>query len=259
MSTTRPEPTTDSRTKMELLTAASKRKTGLQLPHSFLRGEDEPPPLLRLLRGGRSGEVRLKLYLTASLIAAARPHEYRRNTPARVWAELLNLPKPATAGARRVSDAFEWLNDHDYLRVDRRRGMPPKFTLLSMDLDGKEYAKPTTEYVAIPLGLWTRHWINALSGTELAILLAILDLPGNDDPHSRHPRFATGEQKSKYGFSDDSWTKATKQLVHLGVLEVHRKVANGGMSQRRNRNIYRLTDPELHSKPPWPVTYWDSK
>jgi hypothetical protein len=258
MSTTRPEPTTESRNNMEQLTSASKRKTGLQLPHSFLRSEDGLPPLLSLLRGGRSGEVRLKLYLTASLIAAARPHEYRRNTPARAWAELLNLPKPETAGARRVSDAFEWLDDHDYLRVDRRRGVPPKFTLLSMELDGEEYVKPAMEYVAIPLGLWTRHWINALSGTELAILLAILDLPGNDDHHSRQPRFATGEQKDRYGFSDDSWTRATKQLVHLGVLEVTRKVANGGMSQRRNRNIYRLTDPHLGNEPTWPITCWDS-
>ena len=47
-------------------------------------------------------------------------------------------------------------------------------------------------------------------------------------PTAGNHGFATDEQKDKYGFSDDSWTRATKQLVHLGVLEVTRKVANGG-------------------------------
>src|SRR3546814_8562857 len=82
-----PTPTQQSRDSMSYLVTTSKRTANLQLPHGFLRDGDAPP-LARLVQGGRGGEVRLKLYLTVSLIAAAAPHTYDRNTPARSWAEL---------------------------------------------------------------------------------------------------------------------------------------------------------------------------
>lgn len=247
-------PTQQSRDSMSYLVTTSKRTANLQLPHGFLRDGDAPP-LARLVQGGRGGEVRLKLYLTVSLIAAAAPHTYDRNTPARSWAELLNLPAPEIAGARRVSDAFGWLHDHKYLEVDRERGRPPRFKLLSMDLEGGDYEKPSREYVAVPLGLWTNHWISALSGVELAVLLAIMDGPGDDAVGTLEPRFLTGVQKRRYGFSSDSWTKATRQLESIGVVEVARRVEGGTMKFRRNRNIYRLPDPQFEAKPVWPVKY----
>ena len=44
------------------------------------------------MRGGRGGEVRLKLYFCLTLIATKPPHKIRERTPARTWAEMPALP-----------------------------------------------------------------------------------------------------------------------------------------------------------------------
>lgn len=253
----RPAPTPEARSAMEHIVAVSKRDKGLQLPHSFLRGGSvttTEPPLARLVRGGRGGEVRLKLYLTAALIAGGPPHAYDRKTPSRAWAELLNLPDPSTAGARRISDAFAWLGDNRYLEVDRGRGRTTSFRLLSTALDGESYEKPAREYVTVPLGLWANHWISAVSGSELAVILAILDTPGDDIEGSTSPRFLTEDQRPRYGLSNDSWTRATKQLERIGALVVDRRVAAKPFSYRRKRSIYLLPSPTFSSEPEWPIT-----
>lgn len=241
---------------MSYLVSTSKRTKGLQLPHSFLRDESGKPnpPLARLIQGGRGGEVRLKLYLTVSLIAGGAPYAYEKPTPSRAWAELMNLPDPSTAGARRVSDAFAWLHQHKYLSVDRGRGRTTRFRLLSSDLNGEDYEKPTRDYVSVPLGLWKYHWISAMSGRELAVLLAILDCPGDDDVDSSTPRYLTTEQKERYGLSPDTWTRATWQLDHIRAISLENKVSGRHFQFKRIRNIYRVLDPEFSAEPSWPVT-----
>jgi hypothetical protein len=235
---------------MKFLVETSRRSTGLQLPHTFLR-QGSPPPLAQLIRGGRGGEIRLKLYLTACLIAAAPPFQYSRPSPAARWAEALSVPAPGAQGARRVSDAFTWLDTHKFLAVDRARGRPPKFTLLSQSLDDKEYVKPTGHYTTVPLTLWTSHWIAALSGIELAVYLAIKDGPGQDAVGTANPRYLTGDQRDEYGFAPDTWTRATKQLVQLGLISVDTRVEGGNMQFRRNRKIYRVLDDALLTEPKW--------
>lgn len=252
----REAPTDESRTAMEYIVSISKRKQGLQLPHAFMRdyGKTPHPPVAGLVQGGRSGEVRFKLYLTGGLITSGPPHVYDRQTPARRWADLLNLEDPAGRGASRVSSAFTWLDENQYLDVDRRKGRPPRFRLLNMSLDGTEYVRPVNKYVSVPLGLWKQHWISALSAAELAVLLAILDGPGDDLPGGR-PRFLSESQKKRYGLSEDSWTRATRQLVRLGVIEVIREVTGEVMQHNRMRNVYRFLDPNFENPPPWPIHY----
>ncbi|MFY2787409.1 hypothetical protein [Rhodococcus sp. MALMAid1271] len=197
--------------------------------------------------------MRLKLYLTACLIAAAPPFEYSRPSPAARWAEALSLPAPSKSGARRISDAFTWLDTHKYLDVDRARGRPPGFTLLSQSLDGKEYVKPASGYVTVPLDLWTSHWIAALTGVELAIYLAILDGQGKDDVGTAKPRFFTGDQRDEYCFAADTWTRGTQQLVDHGLITAESRVEGGTMQFRRNRKIYRVLDSALLTEPKWPT------
>jgi hypothetical protein len=204
------------------------------------------------VQGGRGGEVRLKLYLTACLVASAPPYQYVRQTPGRAWAELLNLEDPLGRGANRISTAFSWLHMNSYLDVDRHKGRPPRFRLLSMALDRTESQRPTTEYVTVPLGLWRQHWISALSAAELGVLLAILDGPGDDSAGGK-PRFLTEDQKERYGLSEDSWTRATRQFERLGLMELRREVAGGTMQHNRMRNIYRFPDPSFERPPPWPI------
>lgn len=226
---------------MSYLVRTSQRTTGVQVPHAFVR-EGEPPPLTRLIRGGRGGEARTKLYLTACMIAAASPYSYSKETPASSWAEVLGLPDPSLRGARRISDAFAWLDKNKYLKVDRRQGRPPTFSLLDQHLTGGPYTKPTTKYTTVPIALWSNHWIAALSAADLAVLLAILDAPGEDEPGVLGPRYLTGSQKAHTHLSADSWTKATQRLSALGLLTVDRQVEGGPMMYRRNRNVYQLED-----------------
>lgn len=250
----REAPTEAARIAMEYIVSVSRRTAGLQLPHSFLRDYSKAPfpPLARLVQGGRGGEVRLKLYLTACLVASAPPYEYVRQTPARAWADLLNLEDPPGRGASRVSTAFSWLHENSFLDVDRRKGRPPRFRLLNTALDRTQYQRPIRDYVSVPLGLWRQHWISALSAAELGVLLAILDGPGDDAPGGK-PRFLTEEQKERYGLSEDSWTRATRQLVRLGLIELRRGVTGGIMQHNRMRNIYRFPDPSFDTPPPWPI------
>ncbi|HVF74574.1 MAG TPA: hypothetical protein VM938_05955, partial [Acidimicrobiales bacterium] len=71
-----------------------------------------------MLRGGRGGAVRLKLYLSFLWFAAAPPHDV--TYPARAWASLLGLEDPEARGARRIIDAITWLDAHDFVVVEGR-------------------------------------------------------------------------------------------------------------------------------------------
>jgi hypothetical protein len=131
------------------------------------------------LRGGQGGEVRLKLYLTMSLLAVGPPFDIKP-IPARSWAAALDIDGPAHNGARRVSDAIGWLVEHKLLLAERRQGAPGTVRLLSQDGTGGPYTRPTpsARYVRLPLGIWDEGWIVRLSGTALALLIVLLDLQG---------------------------------------------------------------------------------
>jgi len=74
------------------LVKRSQRATGVPFAEAFIRraaDTDPAPPLTRLMRGGQGGEVRLKLYLTMSLLAVRAPFDLPA-IAARSW------PKPST-------------------------------------------------------------------------------------------------------------------------------------------------------------------
>src|SRR6266849_395513 len=96
-----PPPSDETLRMLRWLAGRSKRSTGVQLAKSFVRRKetsDPPPPLALLLRGGQGGEVRLKLYLTMSLLAVSAPYDIKP-IPARSWAEALGLDDPERNGA----------------------------------------------------------------------------------------------------------------------------------------------------------------
>lgn len=225
----------------------SKRATGIQLPLGFVRSEmaDSAPPVARMIRGGRGGEVRLKLYLTMILIAAAGQHDIR-NVPARAWAETLNLDDPDGLGARRVSDALQWLAENHFISLASRRGSPPTVTLLSALGDEKPFARGRRIYLRVPLGLWEHHWITKLSGSGLALLLVLLDLQGGASASS--PPSLPGPLRRRYGLSDDTWTRASRELKALGLLQIKRQPQGREFDFRRMRNAYWI-DKEILSAP----------
>src|SRR5688500_8111034 len=92
------------------------RHRELQLRRSFVarrEGKVGPPPLALLMRGGRGGEVRLKLLLSLLWVGAKPPHDV--TFPSRAWAHLIGLADPDTNGARRIREAIDWLTHHRFL------------------------------------------------------------------------------------------------------------------------------------------------
>lgn len=223
---------------LERAVRKSKRTSGIQLATGFVRSDrrdDQPPPLARIIRGGRGGEVRLKLYLTMILIAARAPHDIE-NIPARAWAEMLDLDDPAGLGARRISDALHWLDQRGFIQLTSRRGSPPAVRLLSMLGDGKQFDRGRGVYIGVPVGLWEHLWITRLSGTGLALLLVLLDLQGGKRPS--HPPSLPGPLRRRYGLSDDTWTRAGQELKELGLLQVKKQPYGRDFDFRRMRNTY---------------------
>lgn len=219
----------------------SKRKTGVALPIEFLRSEQEPPavtPLARLLRGGQGGEVRLKLYLCLSLLATAPPYDIREPIRSGWWAGALGLPDPDVKGARRISNALEWLDANAYIVLNRRPGRPSTVTLLDPRGGGGPYVgvEKARRWVLAPLWLWEREWIVDLSGSALALLLVLLELQGG----ATKPRHLDTGRRAQYGLSEDTWTRASRELRERGVLTVGQVVTGRDLDMRRTRNTYWL-------------------
>ena len=122
----------------------SMRRTGIQLPVGFVRSRSAtvPPPLTVMIRGGRGGEVRLKLYCCLTLLAVEAPYKISRPVSARTWAEMLALPNPDTNGARRVQDALKWLDANHMVKLERRPSYPPELRCWILRCDGSRYVRP---------------------------------------------------------------------------------------------------------------------
>jgi hypothetical protein len=234
---------------LEQAVKKSKRSSGIQLPPGFVSSQTDGdvPPLARILRGGRGGEVRLKLYLTMILIAVRAPYKIE-SVPTRAWAETLDLDDPDGLGARRISDALQWLAKEHFIERASRRGSPPAVTLRSVLGDGTPFVRGAGIYLSVPLGLWKYHWIVKLSGTGLALLLVLLDLQGGSSSWS--PPSLPGPRRRRYGLSDDTWTRASRELKALGLLQIRKKPQGQVFDSRRMRNTYWIDKAKLNAPIP---------
>jgi hypothetical protein len=228
--------TAESRRLLHQLIRRSNRSTGVQFPPAFLRDDDGlNPPLARVLRGGQGGDVRLKLYLTMTMLAAGPPHDIH-SIPARAWAQVLGLSDPERNGARRIGDALDFLAGLQLIRVTGRQGRPRDVVLRSPTGNGKTYSWRGSRYISMPLGFWANEWIYQLTGSGVALLLVLRDMRSNRQPTD--PPWLSTEQKGRYGLSEATWTRATKELTENGLLRVRRKPQGKDFDHRRLRNTY---------------------
>lgn len=216
-------------------------------------------PLASLIRGGRGGEVRLKLLLSVLWIAVGEPHTV--SMPNRVWAQLLGLEDPETRGSRRVADAFKWLVERKFLDVTREGGAPPVYRLLEETGSGRPYVVPGAaiglarakgeewghnRYIKVPPQLWTNGWLPALSGAALAMLLVLLTNGRGD----RETWFTPQIAETRYRLSADTRQRGTSDLTSLGLLVIHRvPVSRTQTSMKRRRNLYELQLERLQAPP----------
>lgn len=228
--------TAESRRLLQQLVKRSNRRTGVQFPPAFIRDDAaNNPPLAKILRGGQGGDVRLKLYLTMTLLAVSPPYDIR-SIPARAWAEALGLSDPARNGARRIGDAIDFLRELKLIRASRGPGSPRNVLLRSPTGNGRPYSWRGDRYISMPLGFWEHEWIYQLTGSAVALLLVLRDMRSNRS--STNPPWLTTEQKGRYGLSEATWTRATKELTDAGLLTVRRRLEGKDFDYQRLRNTY---------------------
>lgn len=226
--------------------ARSKRAATVQFPVEFVRSSgDEPPMLAKLMAGGQGGAVRLKLYLTLAMQATRPPRNVAPRTSAG-YARLLDLPE--ASGSRRINEALKWLSAQQLIDRTPRPGKPAQITLLQPDGSGEEWTTTGgSRWVTLPIQLWDAGWIFELSGRALAVYAALRELLGGN----KHPdgQFMDGYRKRQYGMSDDTWTRATKELDELGLLVITIEPWGDDERIRRVRRRYLLTDLSLLPSP----------
>lgn len=203
---------------------------------------DNPaPPLAHMLRGGRGGQVRLKLFLSF-LWMQTRDQGVPLAYPAQVWAQLLDLDQPETAGARRIHQAIACLERNRFITVEARSGHPNRVTLLSEAGNGENYVAPGAaasalkerpeglahRYIQIPSTFWTSGYLASLTGAGVALFLVLLaqrDVRSPiDDPTPIW--FSPSVLKARYALSDDTRAKGIRDLREHKLVKVTRQVVN---------------------------------
>jgi hypothetical protein len=240
-----------------------------------VRAEGEVPPLAKILRGGRGGEVRLKLELSFLWFAVNPPHDLAY--PARVWALLLDLDDAEGRGTRRIRQATTALAEAKLIEVLGRSGQPNRITLLDEGGKGVAYRLPgdaynkargTGEewrhrYIQIPDTLWTNGWLATLSGAALAMLLVLFGELGQKDATKTDIWFSPSRAQKIYGLSEDTRSKGLRELRAAGLISARKRaVSRDVLDFRRLRNTYRLELDKLNDKalvfvginPPRPLT-----
>jgi hypothetical protein len=216
---------------------ASKRGSTVQFPVAFARSSVVRPPLARMLVGGRGGEVRLKLYMTLAMQATRPPRTVRPRTNS-YYARLLNLDE--TRGAKRVATAMKWLDDNRFITRQPVAGSAAQVTVLSPDGSGSDWGRVEgPRWITVPLEIWKDGWIFQLSGRGIACYVALRDLNGG----STHPlgEYMDNTRKRSYGLSDDTWTRASKELREIGLLETNVQRWGDDARNPRLRTRYLLT------------------
>ncbi|WP_157545165.1 hypothetical protein [Nocardioides halotolerans] len=220
--------------------------------------------MMTMLRGGRGGEVRLKLYLSLLWIAVAPPHNV--SYPARTWAALVGLADPPGRGARRINDALRWLSENDFVEVQGEKGVPPIVTVRSESGDGSRYSLPGSTikrlqlegkpwnrhaYEKVPGQLWTNGWMAALDGPALACLLVLRSVPpAVDAVFDVGAWFSPALLRERYDMSDDTRKRGMRRLNELGIIKTESRVLGRTSADfQRSRTEYHLQAGVLAQSP----------
>ena len=242
------------------IAARSTGKVGTPIRSAFLLDETQTgrtTPLAGLLTGsgGRGGRTRLSLLLSLLWVNTAPPHNSTR--AARWWAELIDLPEPATKGARTVSTNFHELQRRRFITLTPATdGTPPQVKLLNETGTGEFYQRPylTNEhYIRIPETLWTTGKIGELDGRALAMFLILTY-------YQREPTtwtwFSSESFRRRHYLSDNLRTQGLNQLVSMGIAQMKEEypdAARDGQYRTTRRRSYQLMPTYLPPKSKKPV------
>lgn len=227
------------------------RATFVSLPPAPDDRAVETPALARLLRGGRGGEVKVKILISALWISASAPYDV--SLPGRAWAQLIGLPDPTGRGAHRVNNAVRQLVAQNFLSVEHRPGDTSRLFLLNETGDGTPYTPPGERvaqlrradkdfephrYFRVPHQLWTQGWIAALHGPAIAMLLVLLSHASGRDPHDLW--FSPEVADRRFHLSAETRKRGFDRLRDEGLITVHRRPVTRTLDTTRLRNTYTL-------------------
>jgi hypothetical protein len=246
---------------------AKERNTTIR--HAFIgldgHRRDRPPdgpPLARLLRASKGGGLRLKFFLALLWQAGGGDERHTVTWPARAWAALLDLPDPERRGDRRIREATRALEAAGLVHATREPGRPLELTLRRDDGTEEPYTNPGHEarvakkagafdrselFVQLPPAYWTRGWALVLSAPGVAMLLVMLMLTQNGSKEGVW--ISPSQARSRFGLSEDTWTRGVVELRRHGILETRRKPVSEDFGWRRVRNTYTLITARLDEDP----------
>lgn len=243
----------------------STSRTEIPIRKIFVR-RDNPSnttPLLEIYRGGKGGEVALKLYIALLWKAVAEPFEIK-NVSGSGWAALLGLydssstPEEKNAARERINKALRKLKKLRLIELVQQKGTTPIIRILTEDMSGDAYIPPSQDafkrkikrvkskrtedfYFKVPTNLWTSGKIHELSGAALVMYLIIAAEFGA----SSNVWFSTESFPERYGISSSTRARGTRELEAEGLLRVGRqRIDRAGRSLSmevvRSRKTYRL-------------------
>ncbi|WP_338693023.1 hypothetical protein V2W30_01735 [Streptomyces sp. Q6] len=161
----------------------------------------------------------------------------------RAWATLLDLRDPATAGARRISDAQAWLAQNDFVEVASQMGRPNQIMVLNESGNGQQYVAPGAaarkeaadntlglgamfhRYVQIPEAFWINGYLTVLSGAGVAMFLVLLCERG-PKPNDEALWFSPKDAERRYALSEDTRSKGLRELAQVGLVRTKRRPIN---------------------------------
>jgi hypothetical protein len=257
---------------LDLLSRANRRAKQRKTPirNAFIASDrnshahaSDDPPLALLLHATKGGALRLKFYLAVLWQAGGGDERHTVTWPARAWAALLDLPDPGRRGDRRVREAIRALERAHLLTAGREPGQPIQLSLRSDDGRDEPYTHPGAAahaakeagefdlskhgFVQLPPSFWTQGWAIVLSGPGVAMLLVMLMLTENGA--KTQIWIAPPQARSRFGLSEDTWTRGVAELRRHGVLEVRRKPVSPDFGWGRVRNTYTLNRDRLEEDP----------
>ncbi len=215
--------------------------------------EDPVPPMTQMLNGdsgGRGGEVRLKLYL--SLLWASPGGDHDTDFGAVDWAQLLGLPQYSTNGKRRIYQALQWLEDHQFVARHQRPGKPAVVTVLHESGTRTPYTKPSDgpesggvpSYRRIQSTWWTNGWIAGLSGRALMFWMVLMDESGNES-RQKEVWLSQSQKTQKYGISPYMSQRALHEQTHHGLIRTRRKMRSEAFGVKTSRTEISLSSQRL--------------
>lgn len=239
-----------------------------QVRRSFVVAEkDKDSPAAIMLRGGRGGEVRLKLYLSLLWFASSPPHD--ATYPARAWAALLGLNDPEGNGARRINDAFAWLDENRFVKLVRQPGHPSTAYLRMETGSGAPYdvpgavmrgipdqlkqARAPHRYFQIPASFWVNGWVVELSGAATVMLLALM-AETREGEETKGTWFSQSVAAERFKLSPQTRSKGLRELEYQHLIGVRREslADQDPFAPMKTRNVYTLRREALAENVPRP-------